>query len=440
MLRDYQKILYKKAWDAFRAGNKRVLVVAPCGAGKSYIFLEMAKHTPGEVLVLTHRRELLEQHQKLFKQNGLKNVRVEMVFTESNHLKEHKKPRLIILDEAHLSRSTTWMKVINYYNTFVVGFTATPIRLDGKPLGDIYDALVQAISTQWLIDHQHLAPFKYYAPITIDTDSARIIHGDFVIKDLEHIMMDKAIYGNILETYLNFGLNSKSICYCVSIRHANSISNMFSNAGISSIAISSDTPPKQRKQIMDKFRQGEYQILCNVGIISEGISIDDVSCCLLLRPTESHALYWQQAMRCMRYLPGKEAKIIDCVGNYTRNPMPDEDIVWSLTSLPPKPPKLDCNGNFPVRVCPHCFRTFKSSSICPYCGAAYPLQEREIKAHAEIELAELDAEQREKIAEEKKKLRQEVGMARTYPELLAIAKKRGYNPAWARMMMKVRNK
>lgn len=440
MLRDYQKILYRKTWEAFYHGRKRPLVVAPCGAGKSYIFLEMARHTNGQVLVLTHRRELLEQHKRLFQTSGVKNARIEMVFTEANRLGQRTRPKLLILDEAHLSRSNTWVKVINYYNAATVGFTATPIRLDGKPLGDIYDSLIQGVSVQWLIDHDRLAPFDYYAPYTVNMDSARVVHGDFMASDLERIMSDRAIYGDVIQSYRQLAPEEKAIAYCVSIKHAEMVAQNFRNAGINAAVSSSNTPPKQREAILNDFRSGMIQVICNVGIISEGISIDDVSCCLLLRPTESHALYWQQAMRCMRYLPGKRAKIIDFVGNYTRNPMPDDDVVWSLKSVPPKPKRMDDNGNFTVRVCPKCFRTFKTAPVCPYCGNEYPPHEREIKAYSDILLAKITQEEKERLEQERKRLRQEVGRAKTYPELLAIARLRGYKPSWARMMMKVRNK
>ena len=84
---------------------------------------------------------------------------------------------------------------------------------------------------------------------------------------------------------------------------------------------------------MNAFKRGEITVLCNIGIVSEGVSIDEVTCCMLLRPTESVALGVQQMMRCMRYLPGKTAKIIDFVGNYTRIGLPDDDREWSLGEL-----------------------------------------------------------------------------------------------------------
>lgn len=438
-LRDYQRDLYIKTREAFRSGKKRVLVCVGCGAGKSYIFAEMAQQTRGDVLVLTHRRELLDQTKRLFEENGIE-ARIEMILTEANRLGQYPKPALIITDEAHLSRSNSWMKVLDYYDTYTVGFTATPVRLDGKPLGDIYDELVTGVPVRWLIDNGRLAPYEYYAPTAVETDGLRVQGGDYVIQALEQLMTDRAIYSDVLKSWERIAKGEKTIAYCVSVKHAKETAELFSAAGYPAVEIDGGTPPKKRAEIMQDFRDGKITVLCNVGIISEGVSIDDVSCCLLLRPTESHALFWQQGMRSMRYQPGKVAKVIDCVGNYSRNPLFDADVEWSLTESVRKKPKINENGDFFIRTCPECFKVFKTAPVCPYCGSEYPLHPREIKAHEDIELARITAEEAERAEQKRKQARMEQGKAKTFPELLAIGRERGYkNPAaWARFVMKGR--
>lgn len=440
-LREYQQDLYNKTVDAFRQGNKRVLVTVGCGAGKSYIFAKMAERTNGPVLVLTHRRELLDQTGHLFREHGI-DARIEMILTEANRLGEHERPALIITDEAHLSRSNSWMKVLDYYNTFTVGFTATPVRLDGKPLGDIYSALVTGVSVRWLIDNHRLSPYEYYAPTVVETDGLRVQMGDYVIKDLEQLMSDRAIYSDVLKSWERLANGQKTIAYCVSVKHAQETAKMFTEAGYPAVEIDGGTPPKKRAQIMEDFRNGKIMVLCNVGIISEGVSIDDVTCCLLLRPTESHALYWQQAMRCMRYQPWKTAIIIDCVGNYTRNPLPDADVEWSLTESVRKKPRINTEGDFVIRTCPKCYKVFKTAAVCPYCGTEYPLHPRELKAHQDIELARITAEEAEEVERRRKQARMEQGKAKTFEELLAIGKAKGYkNPAyWAAQVMRGRKR
>ena len=438
-LRDYQLDLYNQAQAAFRHGSKRVLVTVGCGAGKSYIFAKMAETARGPVLVLTHRQELKEQTERLFREHGIR-ARIEMILTEANHLGEHEHPMLIITDEAHLSRSNSWRKVLDYYNTYTVGFTATPIRLDGKPLGDIYDSLITGVSVRWLIENQRLAPYEYYAPTVVETDDLRVQMGDYVIKDLDQLMTDRAIYSDVLHSWERLAKGQKTIAYCVSVRHAQETAQMFRDAGYPAVEINGATPAKKRAAIMQDFRDGKITVLCNVGIISEGVSIDDVSCCLLLRPTESHALYWQQAMRCMRYQPGKTATIIDCVANYSRNPLMDADVQWSLTQSTRRKPRINENGNFYIRTCRHCFKVFKTAAVCPYCGTDYPLHPREIQAHTDIELARITAQQAAQAEEKRIQARMAQGRARTFPELLAIGKERGYkNPAaWAHLVLKGR--
>lgn len=438
-LREYQQDLYDKTVSAFRQGNKRVLVTVGCGAGKSYIFAKMAEQTKGSVLVLTHRQELKEQTGRLFADNGI-NARVEMILTEANRLGQHERPSLIITDEAHLSRSNSWMKVLDYYDTHTVGFTATPVRLDGKPLGDIYSSLVTGVSVKWLIENHRLAPYEYYAPTVVETDGLRVQAGDYVVKDLEQLMSDRAIYSDVLKSWERLAKGQKTIAYCVSVKHAEETATMFRNAGYTAVEIDGATPPKKRAQIMEDFRNGKIMVLCNVGIISEGVSIDDVTCCLLLRPTESHALYWQQGMRAMRYQPGKIATIIDCVGNYTRNPLFDADVEWSLTQSLRKKPRISEEGDFLIRTCPKCFKVFKTAPACPYCGEEYPLHPREIKAHQDIELSRITAQEAEEAERKRKQARMEQGKAKTFPELLAIGRERGYqNPAaWAQMVLRGR--
>ena len=442
MLRDYQQDLFTKTLSSFRKGYHRPLVVAPCGAGKSYLFSEMARRTSGEVLVLVHRNELKQQHVELLNTLGIKNTRVETYQTEHRRLGQHPKPRLLIVDEAHLSRSNTWQTIIEYYDTYTVGFTATPVRLDGRPLGDIFDTLITGVDTRWLIENKRLAPYEYYAPTTVDTSGLTVARGDYVISDLERLMNERAIYGNVISSYRKFAPGEQTLVYCVSVNHAEQTSRAFGNAGIPAAYLSANTPSKQRREIMEDFATGKITVLCNCTLLSEGISIDEISCVILLRPTESVALGIQQMMRCMRYLPGKTAKIIDCVGNYTRVGLPDDDREWSLSKPVPKRRRHDENGNFYIRCCPECFMTFKTAPVCPFCGSEYPLHPREIKAHQDIELQRITTEEAARVAEIKKAARVEQGRAATFEELIKLGRQRGYkNPAfWAAQIMRGRRR
>lgn len=413
------------------------MIVAPCGSGKSYLFAKMIEQSKGETLVLVHRRELIKQHKELLADYSDK-VRVESIFTEANHLGEHAQPKLIVLDECHLSMANSWVKVIDFYNTFCVGFTATPCRLDNRPLGDIYDTMITAPSVKELIDMKCLAPYEYYAPTLVDTTALTSQYGDFNSNETEQLMMNKAIYGDILENYKRFANGKKTIAYCASVNHSKSIAKLFNDAGIVAAHIDGKTPKAEREQIMEQFRNGNITILCNYSIIAEGISISDCECCLLLRPTDSLALHIQSSMRCMRYLPNKTATIIDCVGNYARHGLPDEDRKWSLDKPIKKKAEFNSNGEFTIRQCLNCYKTFKTKPICPYCGTPYPLHEREIKQRKDIELKKLSEDEKAELEKKRKQARIEVGMARTRFELEVIARARGYQSGWVWQQMKIK--
>ena len=402
----------------------------------------MIRRTSGEVLVLTHRQELKQQHEQLLQHLHITNARVAMILTEANRLGEYPKPALIVTDEAHLSRSNSWMKVIEYYDTWTVGFTATPIRLDGKPLGDVFDTLIQGVDVKWLIENKRLAPYEYYAPTSVDTEGLRKVAGDYVKSDLERLMNERAIYGNVIDSFKRFAPGERAICYCVSVDHAERTAIAFRSAGIRAECLSAGTPRGRREKILGDFRRGLFSVLCNVGIISEGVSIDEVGCCMLLRPTDSVALGIQQMMRCMRYLPGKTAKIIDFVGNYTRIGLPDDEREWSLGKPLKRRPRTNENGDFYIRCCPECFMTFQTAPVCPFCGAEYPLHPREIQTKEEIQLARISAEEAEKIAAAKKASRIEQGRAQSFEELVRLGRQRGYkNPAfWAAKVMRGRKR
>lgn len=441
MLRDYQYDILTRIFSSLQGGHRRPLAVAPCGAGKSYIFAELARRTKGEVLVLVHRNELKQQHLKLFQELDIP-ARVETYQTEYRRLGQYPTPRLLVVDEAHLSRSNTWQRIIEYYDTYTVGFSATPIRMDGRPLGDIFDDLIQGVDTKWLIENHRLAPYEYYAPMTMDTSGLRTVGGDYVISELEQLMCERAIYGDVIENYRKFADGERTIAYCVSVKHAESVAAVFRAHGIPAAALSAKTPAKDREKILNSFRYGRLRVLCNCTLLSEGISIDEIWCVMLLRPTESVALGIQQMMRCMRYLPGKTAKIIDCVGNYLRVGLPDEPRCWSLDQPVQRRRELSPEGNFYIRTCPSCYMVFATAPKCPFCGTDYPLHPREITMKQEIELARITAEEAERVAVAKKKSRIEQGRAESFEELVRLGKQRGYkNPAfWAAQVLRGRKR
>lgn len=429
-LRDYQTDLVNRVSRSWKSGHKAPCIVLPCGGGKSVIVAEMAKRTTdrgGNVLFLVHRKELCEQIEKTFAWWGvnMELCTVGMVQTITRRIGKIKSPKLIITDENHHCLASSYKKIYEAFpDSYKVGVTATPVRLDGSGLIDVNDDLIVGVSAKWLIEHNCLSPYRYYAPDISDLSGIKVKNGEFDAKQVETVLTEKKIFGDVLEYYKKLASGMKAICYCPTVGYSQFMAARFADAGISATHIDGKTPKEIRAGIIDKFRKGEIMILCNVDLISEGFDVPDCGCTIMLRPTKSLTLYIQQAMRCMRYVKGKQAVIIDHVGNYSRFGMPDDDREWTLKSRK----KDDFSSSSKLINCMNCYATFyrTDSDRCPYCGE--PIPKSEEKA-------------RKKYGEDKDvKLVEIKGFTvntktpddcQSYKELLEFAKQRGYKPGWA---------
>ena len=390
--------------------------------------------------MLVHRLELLDQHIATLAGYGVdtSRIRIESVFTEAKHLGEHERPLLLVLDEAHLSKAASWEKVVQHYNAWTVGFSGAPCRLDGRPLGDIFHSMVQGITHKELEAMNYLAPFDYYAPTTVDVSSLSKRAGDFATADIEDLVMTRTVYGDVLKSYQQFAAGRRTIAFCVSVRHSQEIVDLFNTAGIPAASLDGSMSKKMRSGIMQRFRDGKIQLLASCNIISEGISVDECDCCLLLRPTDSLALYIQQSCRCLRYMPGKRAVILDMVGNYSRHGLPDSNRNWNLNSNIKSIREYNPDGTLALRVCGFCFKTFETAAVCPFCGEPYQLPQRELRKMEEIELKRIEAEQFEAEQARKAQAAKDIRNARSRADFEAIARKNGYSREWVKIRCRLR--
>lgn len=433
MLRDYQQEMYNRIRESLKT-HKGVCAVLPCRSGKSYLMKEITEKAclrGSKVLILAHRRLLLRQHAKI-----IQNARLESVFTEVNHLGEHGKVDLIIIDEAHISGAESYQKVCNYYDCKRILFTATAKRLDGKPLS-LADEIINGISADELIERGLISPYDLYAPkLNIDLSKVSMSGSDFNNEQLGEVMLDRKIYGDIIKYYRKLADGKQSIAYCTNVKHSISVRDLFIENGISAVHMDSTTPEKVRDKIMEDYKNGKYQVLCNCNLISEGITLPECDCCMLLRPTQSETLYIQQACRCLTPRVGKRAIVIDFVGNCYTHGTPTEKREYTLDEKqvkvrnPSREPEVTC------RECSNCLRVYRGiDPICPYCGFDNKKTRKQIAEEKQAELERI-----EKI--ERTKKRQEQGMAKSYEELVEIGKRRGIkNPrGWAWYVWTGRNK
>lgn len=237
-LRKYQIDLIEKARESYRNGAKAPCIVLPCGGGKSVIVAEMAKCATAkgnQVLFLVHRRELVEQIQSTFEWWGvdMNLCDVMMVQTASRHIEQIRPPKLVITDENHHSKASTYRKIYDAFpDAKRIGVTATPIRLDGSGLCDVNDRLVVGVSAKWLIENKYLAPYDYYAPAIADLSGLKVIRGEFETDSMEKVLMKSAIYGDVISHYKKLADGKQAICYCVSVKHSQAVANAFCDVGI----------------------------------------------------------------------------------------------------------------------------------------------------------------------------------------------------------------
>ena len=375
------------------------------------------------VLFLVHRKELCEQITATFTACGITDLTsICMVQTVSRHLDEIPKPNIIITDEAHHSTAKTYRKI---YNTFsdalLLGFTATPIRLNRGGLGEVYTDLITSVSTRWLIDNHYLSDYRYYSVELADTTKLHIRGGEYQADEVAALMQSREIYGNTVKQWERLAKNKKTIVYCSSVQASRETARQFVSAGYSAASLDGTTDPALRSETVESFRNGKILILCNCELFGEGFDVPDCECAVLLRPTMSLTLYIQQSMRSMRYKPGKTAIIIDHVGNAYRHGLPDDPREWSLE---PKPVQ---ETTVKIRECKSCYAVFSPTvDKCPYCGEIVTHEKRcDNRKVKDVDLVEL------KRHDDLRATKYSELNPETWDDLEEIRKARGYKIQWA---------
>jgi superfamily II DNA or RNA helicase len=229
-----------------------------------------------KVWFIVHRRELQSQAENTLKRYGipLDNIKVWMIQTLVNKLdKIEEEPDMIIYDECQHATSNTYLKIIKKYpNAYMLGLTATPCRLSGKPLGDIFETIVSEISAKQLIEMGFLATYDYYAPnLEIDLSQVKKILGDYDTEGIDKAMSKPKIFGDIIKTYKKLAHNKKTILYCPTINYSKKMEQLFSENGYTIKHFDGKTPKEERDKIIEDFRTGKIQILTNVDLVGERI-------------------------------------------------------------------------------------------------------------------------------------------------------------------------
>lgn len=452
-LRSYQIDLIEQIRAELRE-HRRILAVLPTGGGKTHTFCTIAQLSTfrnHNVLILVHRSELIEQtcrrltamdvpHGVIAPRHPVTHAQVQVasIHAVARRLSSFPwSPNLVIVDEAHHCAARSWQQVMaGYPNAHILGWTATPQRLDGKGLVDSFDALVEGPSVSRLIDMGHLSAYKLYAPPSgADLSGLSKRAGDFKIEQVAERMSESRVLYSAVQNFKKYAPDRRAIAFCATVQHAELTCAAFKEAGVAAASVDGSLGAAERTARLDAFKSGAVQVLVSVDLISEGFDVPACDCAILLRPTASLSVYLQQVGRALRP-SDREAIILDCAGNSATHGLPCDLRDWSLQGIAPK--SRSELRNIAVRICPSCYAVHRPAASCPYCGHVHAVA-RELPKEIDADLVEVDT--RKAAAEERaaaKIKRKEVGTARTLEELLRIAKERGYKPGWAYAVMKSR--
>ena len=444
-LRPYQQEAIDRTRKALRH-HRRVLLTAPTGAGKTAMAAFMLKGAVERGLrawFLVHRRELVEQTGRTLERVGVdhgfvasgfpisyrKPVTLCSVQTVVRRLDRLPKPDLLVWDEAHHCAAGTWQRIAEHFpGAYHVGLTATPERLDGKGLDDMFRALVPGPSISWLIENGYLSKYRVWSHPAPDVAHIRMRGADFDASALEEAMDRPHILGDAVKHFTEICPTARAVAFCVSVDHAIHTRDAFRAAGYAAEELDGTVDGATRKRVVGAFRRGEIQILTSIDLFGEGFDLPELEAAILLRPTASLGLYMQQVGRALRTAPGKPyAIILDHAGNVARHGLPDDEREWTLQGR-----KKRKGGAALTKVCSGCFGTVPAAALsCEHCGHVFKIVAREINQR-DGALAEMDLEARRRAR------KSEVGRAQTYEELVAIGAARGYKPGWAMHIWKGR--
>lgn len=437
----YQEDLVNETRNLIAKGSKGVLIQSPPGSGKSVVIAMIAKQATDKgnhVLFIVHRKELVEQIKETFKLVGVNNdfTTIMTVGKVANRLDTLTQPKIIITDETHHSRAATYRKIYDYHsNAIRLGFTATPWRMNGKGFTDIYDSIVHGEQVDWLIDNNFLAPFDYYAPNLTDLEALKKSStGDYTKKSMDNAV-SRAIFGDVVKHYKELANGKKTILYAHSVEASKELAQTFIDNGINATHADAKTSKVEREKIMDGFKNGDIEVLCNVDLVSEGYDVPDCSCVILVRPTASLVLYLQQSMRAMRYQKGKKATIIDHVGNISIHKQPNYPHEWTIESRDKKTKKNNTDNELPIKQCLYCYRINHANvRFCEGCGEEFPIEENEMQVIEDAKLEKIDTfnieTNYEKVRFKKEYGSKKVEELETIDDYYLFAKARGYKDGW----------
>jgi len=324
------------------AANRSTLLVMATGTGKTTVFGEVARNWPGRVLVLAHRDELIEQARSRLASMTQEYVGVEQAkwsaqgerivigsvqtLSRDGRLARFERDRfsLVVVDEAHHAVARTYRKVLDHFEAAkVLGVTATPDRSDESAMGQVFESVAFVYDIQDGIRDKWLVPVSCQMVHVdgVDLSGVKTTAGDLNQGQLDAVMASEEALHGIARPTLELAGDRRTILFTTSVDNAHRLAEVINRYRPGAArAVDGGTATDDRRALLAGHKRGDYQFLCNVGVLTEGYDDPGVACVAMGRPTKSRALYTQCIGRGLRPAPGKtDCLVLDFAGNSGRH-------------------------------------------------------------------------------------------------------------------------
>lgn len=326
-LRPYQEEAKGSIFEEWDKGVLKTLLVLPTGCGKTVVFAKVAEdcvRRGDRVLILAHRGELLEQAaDKIAKVTGLGcatekadqsclgswfRITVGSVQTLMREKRLGQFPagyfNTIIIDEAHHCISDSYQKILQHFGSaHVLGVTATPDRGDMQNLGQVFDSLAYEYTLPKAIREGYLSPIKALTiPLQLDLSGVSMQSGDFKAGDIA-TALDPYLY-QIADEMEKYCKDRKTVVFLPLVKTSQKFKEILNEKGFRAAEVNGKS--KDRAEVLEAFDRGDYNVLCNSMLLTEGWDCPSVDCVIVLRPTKVRSLYSQMVGRGTRLCEGKD--------------------------------------------------------------------------------------------------------------------------------------
>ncbi len=326
-LRPYQEEARAAVEGEWEKGVQKTLLVLPTGCGKTVVFAKITEDQvrKGErILILAHRGELLEQAaDKIRTATGLMcamekaektclggwfRVAVGSVQTLMREKRLARFPsdyfQTIIIDEAHHCISDSYQKILSHFGQAkLLGVTATPDRGDMQNLGEVFGSLAYEYTLPKAIKEGYLSPIKALTiPLKLDLSGVSIQSGDLKAGEVA-TALDPYLY-QIADEMKKYCTDRKTVVFLPLVKTSRKFRDILTEQGFKAAEVNGGS--RDRAEILEAFDKGEYNVLCNSMLLTEGWDCPSVDCIVVLRPTRVRSLYSQMVGRGTRLHPGKE--------------------------------------------------------------------------------------------------------------------------------------